>query len=82
MTAVSIDLPGILGSVLQVLVVGLLLGAGLPALFALGMRLLAAAPEHGPAPARAGAWTCFALCIVAAVAGIVVIVFGKAIFGG
>ena len=81
----GIDLSGILGSVAQVLVAGLLLGAGLPALFALGVRLLAVSPEpgsRGVQGARVGAWACFGLCILAALLGIVVIVFGKQLFGG
>ncbi|WOF22181.1 hypothetical protein N8K70_12415 [Microbacterium betulae] len=81
----GIDLGGILGSIAQVLVAGLLLGAGLPSLFALGVRLLTVAPEPGArglSPARAGAWACFGLCLAAALLGIVVIVFGKQIFGG
>ncbi|GLJ60578.1 MULTISPECIES: hypothetical protein [Microbacterium] len=80
----AIDVSAILGSVGQVLVAGLLLGAGLPALFALGVRLLATAPEPGVggfSGARVGAWACFGLCIAAALFGIVVIVFGKQMFG-
>ena len=79
----------------QVLAVGLLLGAGLPALFSLGMRSL----DTGRVPASAGAAPvstdgtvastggkvgavlCFGLCILAVVFGIVVIIFGKQIFG-
>jgi hypothetical protein len=78
----------------QVLVVGLLLGAGIPALFSIGMRSL----ERGrvPAPAGAtnastdgtvagpagkvGAVVCFGVCILAVVFGIVVIIFGKQLF--
>jgi hypothetical protein len=71
----------------QVTAVGLLLGAGLPALFALGLRSLGAdGPDGGPADAssplgRIGAFVCFALVAVAALLGIVVIVFGKQLFG-
>ncbi|HEX9951925.1 MAG TPA: hypothetical protein VGB53_09175 [Rubricoccaceae bacterium] len=72
----------------QVLVVGLLLGAGLPALFALGMRSLSAGRMAGAdghlrtdappvsALGRIGAVLCFGLVIVAALFGLVVIVFG------
>jgi len=81
----SIDLAAIGGSVLQVLVVGLLFGAGLPALFALGVRASAVADssvDGRPAQGRAVAVLCFGLAAVAVAAGIVVIVFGKQIFGG
>lgn len=78
----------------QVVVVGLLLGAGLPALFALGIRFL----ETGRVPARVGvpsagaartvpstagkigAAVCFGLCVLAVGFGIVVIVFGDQLF--
>jgi len=78
----------------HVLAVGLLLGAGIPALFSLGMRSL----ERGrvPAPAgatnastdgtvagsagKAGAAVCFGVCILAVLFGIVVIIFGKQLF--
>ena len=89
----DIDLSAIGLDVLQVLGVGLLFGAGLPALFALGMRLLAKVPpgadfdpdadEHPPTTTagRVGAWACFGLCVLAAAFGVVVIVFGKQMFG-
>lgn len=78
----------------QVLAVGLLLGAGIPTLFSLGMRSL----ERGrvPAPAgatnastdgtvagaagKAGAALAFGLCILGVLFGIVVIIFGKQLF--
>ena len=70
----------------QVVAVGLVLGAGLPALFALGLRLLYAGPAGvaggQPTPvARVGAITCFSLVTVATLFGIVVIIFGDRIFG-
>ena len=75
----------------QVLLVGLVLGAGLPALFALGMRSLAAGRTvtadgqtfAGPATAagKAGAVICFGICIAAVLFGIEVIVYGKQLFG-
>jgi hypothetical protein len=95
----QIDLLGILNSLWQVLAVGLLFGAGLPALFALGIRARGAARTSGPlgtvgpdgaatsvatAPTAAGrfvSWLCFGLCLAVAALGIVVIVFGKQIFG-
>lgn len=78
-----IDVAAISAALLQVVIAGLILGAGLPALFAFGTRLLAGTEEHPEVSsrARAGAWICFALCAVAAVFGIVIIVFGKVIFG-
>jgi hypothetical protein len=79
----------------QVLVVGLLLGAGLPALFALGIRALStdrtviaavggsARGNSRPRPAAiATAGICFGLCILAVLFGIAVILYGKRMFGG
>lgn len=78
----------------QVIAVGLLLGAGIPALFSIGMRSL----EVNRVPAAAGVTTssadgtvastggkigagiCFGVCILAVLFGIVVIIFGKQIF--
>lgn len=83
----------------QVLAVGLILGAGLPALFALGLRSLNVgrtvtagvgggsvgdAPGTSSKPSSlglAGAVVCFAILIAAVLFGIVVIIFGKQLFG-
>jgi len=85
----------------QVLFVGLLLGAGLPALFALGMRSLSTgrtvtagagvggslrdaggADTSKPSPlGLAGAVVCFSIVVLAVAFGIVVIIFGKQLFG-
>ena len=78
----------------QVLVVGIVLGVGLPALFALGIRALntnrtviaavvASEPEHSrPRPgAIAPAGICFGLCVIAVLFGIAVILYGKRLFG-
>jgi len=84
----------------QVIAVGLLLGAGLPALFALGIRslnsgrtvLVSAAAGDSAGPARdevskpsplgmAGAVVCFSIVVLAVLFGIVVIIFGKQLFG-
>lgn len=75
-----------LAALWQVTLAGLVLGAGLPALFALGMRSLGPAAPDGTAlpPTTAGRITaalCFGLVVVAALFGIVVIVFGKHLFG-
>lgn len=82
-----------LGSLAQVILAGVLLGAGLPALFALGIRALngttvaAAGGLDEQAEARVTgvnrplAYACFGTCVVAVLFGIVVIVFGKQIFG-
>lgn len=81
----TLDLAGIAGSVVQVLVVGLLFGAGLPALFALGIRQLAVADGDVAGrrgSARSWAVACFAAAILVALLGVVVIVFGKQMFGG
>lgn len=75
----------------QVAVVALVLGAGLPALFALGVRslnssrtLLADGPEISSKASPlglTGAVVCFGVCAAAVLFGIVVIVFGKQLFG-
>jgi hypothetical protein len=80
----------------QVLAVGLLLGAGLPALFALGLRSLntgrtvtagsggfgSATESSKPSPlGLTGAIVCFSIVVAAVLFGIVVIVFGKQLFG-
>ncbi len=77
----------------QVLVVGLLLGAGLPALFALGMLSLSSGRMAGKdghlrsdAPpvsslGKVGAFFCFGLVVVTALFGIVVIVHADWAFG-
>ena len=71
-----------LGGAWNVRWVGLRLGAGLPAVFALGIRALsygvggaADATDHVPHPAaRVVAYLCFAVVLVAVAAGIGVIV--------
>jgi len=75
----------------QVALVGLVVGAGLPALFAVGVRSLnsgrvltagAGGTTSAPSAAgRAGAYVCFGICIAAVLFGIVVIVYGKQLFG-
>jgi hypothetical protein len=77
----------------QVLLVGLLLGVGLPALFAFGVRSLnrdrqlvsvGATGEEITKPSAAGltgAIVCFGVCVLAVVFGIVVVVYGKQLFG-
>ena len=75
----------------QVLAVGLVLGAGLPVVFALGIRALGAGRTlatdgatytTGPTGAgRAGSTVLFAICAAAVLFGIVVIVYGSQIFG-
>lgn len=79
------------GALWQVLAVGIILGAGLPTLFALGIRVLSngrtlAADGVGyttpPSTAgRVGSSVLFGLCVTAVLFGIVVIVFGSQIFG-
>jgi hypothetical protein len=82
-----------LQAIVPVLVVGLLLGAGLPALFALGVRALygtevatVGTPDSSRATTnrpvgRVVAYLCFGVCVAAVLFGIVVIVFGKQMFG-
>ena len=81
-----------LGALWQVALVGVVLGAGLPALFAVGVRALnsggtvtAGGPQGDTYRSSAGgktiAYLCFGICVAAALFGIVVIVFGKQLFG-
>lgn len=79
---------GLLGHALagasQVLLVGLLLGAGLPAIFALGIRALAwgaggdaEVTQGRPQPlGKALAWACFGLVGLGVLVGLAVIVSG------
>jgi hypothetical protein len=72
----------------QVLLVGLLLGAGLPALFALGVRFSGVGRDVGgesvtsSSPGTIAAGICFGLCALAVVAGVVVVAYGKQLLGG
>ena len=75
----------------QVLVAGVILGAGLPVLFALGIRVLGTGRQvaadgvtyNSPptATGRIGSTVLFAICAAAVIFGIVVIVFGSQLFG-
>lgn len=65
-----------LDSLWQVVLAGLLFGAGLPAIFALGMRSLAFGRGDGGRAqllGRAGAVTCFAVVLIAIIAGILLL---------
>lgn len=73
-----IDLGALLVAVASVLGVGLLLGAGIPLVYALGVR----ARESGRAGSTSLSVALMAVCVLLALAGIVVIVFGDAILGG
>lgn len=73
------DYAGMLQSALKVLLAGLVFGAGLPAIFAVGIRLQSAGegdirPDGTvarPNPvAKVGAWIAFAIVIVAVAVGI------------
>ncbi|MEV0564521.1 hypothetical protein [Dactylosporangium sp. NPDC050588] len=73
-----------LEAVWRVLLAGLILGAGLPALFALGVRSLAygaGGPGRAPRPlGTAGGYLCFAIVLLGVALGITFIVasgFGK-----
>lgn len=64
---------GALGvAVVSVLGVGLLLGAGIPLVYALGVR----ARESERPGAKAASTALFAACVFLAIAGIVLIIFG------
>lgn len=62
------------GALWQVVVVGLLLGAGLPAIFAMGVRASDTAGQRESAAARvserAFAFACFALVLAAVIGGL------------
>lgn len=85
----DIDFLKIFTSIWQVLLVGLIFGAGLPALFALGMRSLSSQPlvadgvtvVRPTTLGRVGAAFCFGLTGLIALFGVVVIIFGKQMFG-
>lgn len=70
------------GALGQVVLVGLLVGAGVPALFALGLRLLTLpvrAGVDGAAPGlarRLGGYLCLALCVAAIATGLAFLVSG------
>ena len=71
------DLGALAVAIASVLVVGLLLGAGIPLIYALAIRSI----ESRRPGSNAVAGLLLALCGLLAVAGIVVIVFGKQLFG-
>ncbi|CAM2840301.1 hypothetical protein RHDE110596_03495 [Prescottella defluvii] len=67
-------------SLWQVVLVGLLLGAGLPAIFALGLKSLSLGAQTGPdgqmsaSPlGKLGAAACFATVLIAIIAGILML---------
>jgi hypothetical protein len=72
------------GALGQVVLVGLLVGAGVPALFALGLRLLTlpvragtGAGDTAPGLARRlGGYLCLALCVGAIATGLAFLVSG------
>lgn len=77
----------VLSAAWDVLWVGLLLGAGLPALFAVGVRLLAGPADtvtadgvvvahQPPTWQKALAWLCFAIVLYGVAIGILIIVGG------
>lgn len=75
-----------LDAVWRVLLIGLVLGAGLPALFSVGVRQLATASTAGSAHAsghRAAGWAAFAVVgavVVLGIAGIVAHGLGVKLF--
>ncbi len=71
------DLGALAVAIGSVLIVGLLLGAGIPLVYALAIRSL----ESRRAGSNVLAGVLLSLCGLLAVAGIVVIVFGKQLFG-
>ncbi|WP_313281014.1 hypothetical protein [Timonella senegalensis] len=65
----------------SVLTAGLILGAGLPALFALGVKLLtpvASGPVVTPVTGarKFAGYACFGVCLLAVVAGVVFLAYG------
>lgn len=73
----GVDLAAVGVSLISVFAVGLLLGAGIPVIYALGARSLA---SDKPGSSALGV-ACMSVCVVLALAGIVVIVWGKQLFG-
>ncbi|MCH1881658.1 hypothetical protein [Agrococcus sp. ARC_14] len=72
------DLGSLAVAVISVLGVGLLLGAGIPLIYALAVR----SHESDRPGSAAVSVALIAACVLLAIAGIVMIVFGDAIFGG
>ena len=60
----------------KVLVISLLLGAGIPAVFALGVRSLAPSEGGSRGLHVTGAVICFAICVAAVVAGVLRLALG------
>jgi hypothetical protein len=91
----TIDFAAMALAAVRVLLVGIVLGAGLPALFAVGIRLQAVGAgdtEGGPTrrrPALVGlAWIAFAIVLLVVIAGVLYITrlsiyhyFGVSLFG-
>lgn len=79
------DLIETIAPIWKVVSVGILLGAGLPAIFAVGMRLRSPEPSDGSvsaAPAiirRAGGIVCFGIVVVAVLFGLAVLVGGDSV---
>ena len=71
------DLVALATAIGSVLVVGLLLGAGIPLIYALAIRSI----ESERAGSTPVAVLLLSICGLLAAAGIVVIVFGKQLFG-
>ena len=67
------------GALLRVVVVSLLLGASIPAVFALGVHALATDAGAGPRPAirTVAGYACFVVVVAAVVLGIVSIIEAK-----
>ncbi|WP_405218790.1 hypothetical protein [Agrococcus sp. Ld7] len=72
------DFGALASAVIQVLLVGLLLGAGIPLIYALGIRTY----ESRRPGSTVLSVVLMSFCVLLAVAGILVIIFGDAIFGG
>jgi len=72
------------GALAQVVVAGLVVGAGIPAVFALGLRLLSVPDGESPdgvvarpsLARRIGGLTCLVVVVAAVAAGIVLLVSG------
>jgi hypothetical protein len=73
----GIDFGALAIAIASVLCVGLLLGAGIPLVYALGIRSLESERRGSTVLGR----SLLGLCVLLALAGIIVIVFGKQLFG-
>ncbi|MBT0994514.1 hypothetical protein KIN34_09465 [Cellulomonas sp. DKR-3] len=64
------------GALGRVVLLSLLIGAGLPAVFAVGVRFLAPVDGRAAVARRVAGWACFAVCLAAVALGVATIAVG------